>query len=164
MFDSHDHDRYHGMFDIENPPAEAVFIWSVGSETVLIACRAVAGLRDRRLRGAEYFSSMLQLVQEIDDYYEYNSRADYELRCTVNISKGCTAPLSPDVGDYQGGTTRLMPLRRGQFLLLFRCCRVCEDLAGHLVDTNFRISVMEARANLASGPRIQPSPHVPPTA
>lgn len=51
-----------------------------------------------------------------------------------------------------------------QFLLLFRCCRVCEDLAGQIADTNFRISFLEAQANLVPGARIQPNPDVPPTA
>ena len=162
--DSHDYDE----IDAANPPRDAVFIWSVGSNTVLVGCRAGTGETDRRLRGPDYFRDMLRFFAEIDDYWRYGKEdnprypADYELRCNVNIAADCTAPLSPDVNDFGGGTTRLMPLRRGQFLLLFRCCRVCEGLAGKIADTNFKISIMEAQAKLPPGAVIDPGSPVPP--
>jgi hypothetical protein len=52
-FDSHDYDQ----FDIESPPDDAVFIWVVGSRTVLVCTRAGASVTDRRLRGPDYFST-----------------------------------------------------------------------------------------------------------
>ncbi len=102
--------------EIKNPPDDAVFIWSVGSNTVLVCCRAAASLTDRRLRGPDYFSGMLQFFAEIDDYHRFNSAADDELRCTINLAENCTAQAPA----FSGGTSRLMPLQRGQFILLWR--------------------------------------------
>lgn len=154
-FDTHDH---YDTVDLDNPPAEAVFIWAPGSSSVLIACRSQSNARTRQIRGPDYFSSMLQFFAMIDDYHSYGSGADAELRCTINVAKGCTAHAE----DHGVGTTRLMPVRRGQFLLLFRCCRVCEDVAGLLADTNFQISVLEAQSKLPPGARIDPGSPVPP--
>src|SRR5258705_13247672 len=62
-YDSHDYDQ----FDVDNPPDDAVFIWSVGSNTVLVCCRAGASATDRHLRSPDYFSGMLPFFAEIDD-------------------------------------------------------------------------------------------------
>jgi len=106
---------------------------------------------------------MLEHFAQIDNYYRYDTKAgvygaDYELKCNVNIAKDCTAYAD----DFGGGTTRQLTERRGQFLLLFRCCRTCEDLAGQLGRPTFRISVMEAQAKLPRGAVIDPGSPVPP--
>jgi hypothetical protein len=164
--------RYHdydGEVDLDDLPSDAVLIHRVYRGTALVCCRANASLKDQTLRGVDYYRSMLEYMAEVDDYWHYgdadNSRymSDYELRCTVNIANDCTAPLSPDVGDFGGGTTRLMPVQRGRTVLLFRCCRQCEVMAGELAETNFKISVMEAQAKLPPGAVIDPGSPVPPT-
>ncbi len=162
VIDSHDYDLEHG-FDRSQPPTDAVFIWAAGSGRILICCRSGSSHDERRLRGADYFASMLQHFAQVDDYYKYTAEpgvygADYELKCTINIAKDCTAYAE----DFGGGTTRLMTVRRGQFLILFRCCQVCEALAGQLADNNFKISVMEAQAKLPHGATIDPGSPVPP--
>jgi hypothetical protein len=158
-YDSHDYDVLDGKFDIENPPGDAVFIWFVGSGTVLVCCRAGATETDRRLRGPDYFSGMLRFFAEIDDYHRYSAGADCELRCTINIAEHCTAQAP----DFSGGTTRLMPLQRGQFILLWRVCRACEAKACETVETIFRTNVMAAQAELPPGARIDPGSPVSPT-
>lgn len=144
--------EYDGV-DCDELPADAIVVWGVGAGVAQIA-RAVAPF-PCAVRRVDRFAWAIQFAQEMDDYWRYggdtNRRylTDYELRCNVNIAKDCTAPLSPDVDDYAGGTTRLMPLRRGQFILLFRCCLECERLAGQLADTNYQIAVIEAHERLA---------------
>ncbi|OAN40342.1 hypothetical protein [Mycolicibacterium iranicum] len=154
-YDNHDYDQ----FDIENPPDDAVFIWSVGSRTVLVCCRAGASATDCRLRGPDYFSDMLRFFADIDDYRRYNSAADDELRCTVNLAENCTAQAPV----FSGGTTRLLPLQRGQFVFLWRVCRACEALARETAEGNFKFGVISAQAQLPPGARIDPGSPVPPT-
>ncbi len=154
QYDSHDYDQ----FDADNPPDDAVFIWFVGSGTVLVCCRGGATETDRRLRGPDYFSDMLRFFAEIDDYHRYSAGADCELRCTINIAEHCTAQARA----FSGGTTRLMPLQRGQFVLLWRVCRACEAKACETVETIFRTNVMAGQAELPPGARIDPgSPLAP---
>lgn len=100
----------------------------------------------------------MQLAQEINDYTPYTNLdsirqhpADYEMRCTMNVANSCTAPLSRDVSDYGGGTTRLMQVHRGRFVLLFRCCRACEERAGVTADNAYKTSVIDARVDLPRG-------------
>ncbi|GAB5000769.1 hypothetical protein MAHJHV64_10920 [Mycobacterium avium subsp. hominissuis] len=145
----------------------AVLIWRVGSKHVTVVRDRWhdQANRDRSMSPAEESASMLQHVVEVDDYRGYTSDeavrphpADYELRCNVNIAKDCTAPLSLDVNDYGGGTTRLLPLNRGALVLLFRCCRACEDLAGRIAANTYKSHVIEARADLPRGAVIMPNP------
>ena len=136
-------------FEIENPPDDAVFIWWVGSRTVLVCCRAGASATDRRLRGPDYFSGMLRFFSEVDDY-SYKSAVDPDLRCNLGIAEAC------------GGKTRLMPHRRPPFILLWRACLDCEGKARFTAETNFKISVMAAQSALPLGARIDPGSPVPP--
>ncbi|KZS67814.1 hypothetical protein [Mycobacterium ostraviense] len=159
-YDSHDYDRPGGKFDIDNPPDDAVFIWSVGSRTVLVCCRAGASEIDRRLRGPDYFSGMLQLFADIDNYHRYNSNADDELRRTINLADNCTASAPV----FSGGTTRLLLLlRRDPTILLWRVCRACETLARETAENNFKFGVISAQAQLPPGARIDPRSPVRPT-
>jgi len=155
---SHDYDD----FDLDDLPDDAVVIWAVDTKTAFVG--RPPHKTERPTKRVDWFTSTLQLAQEIDDYLCYGGEdnprnfADYELRCDVNIAPDCTAPLSLDVNDFGGGTTRMIPVRRGQFILLFRCCRACEALAGKIAANTYKSHVIEARADLPRGAVIMPNP------
>ncbi|ORB53672.1 hypothetical protein [Mycobacterium persicum] len=145
-------------------PDDAMVVWAVGTRRAHLGLPHATNHATQRV---DWFTSMVQFAQEVDDYWKYGGEnpcyaADYELRCTINLSDTCTMPLSRDVSDYGGGTTRLMPVRRGRFVLLFRCCRACEALAGKTADVNFKISVLEAQAKLPPDAVIDPGSPIPP--
>jgi hypothetical protein len=100
---------------------------------------------------------MLRFFADIDDYHRYDSAADDELRCTINTAENCTAQAPV----FSGGTTRLMPVHRGQFILLWRVCRACEAQARETAERNFRFNIMAAQAELPPGARIDPRSPVP---
>ncbi len=169
-FTSHDHIDHE--MDLDNPPNDAVFVYRPGSTRLLVCCRAGAGYNERRFRGTDYFSDLIGFFAQLDDYYKHGSYADFELRCTANISEGCTATIAVEADeyaelaseagvkgaysaeDYAGGTTRLMPVHRGQFLILFRCCRACEATAAQDTVDGFILSDLESRAGMPEGGRI----------
>lgn len=157
QLESHGYDMAHEI-DLDNPPTDAVFIYRVGDRYLLVCCRAGACHDERRLRGTGYFGDMLNHFAALDDYYVYNSGADRELKCTVNLSTDCLA----NDEDWGAGRTRQITTRRGQFVLTWRCCITCERLAGQMAETNFRISVMEAQAKLPPGAVIDPLSPVAP--
>ncbi|BCO99309.1 hypothetical protein [Mycobacterium intracellulare] len=139
--------------DLEHLPDDAVAVWRVG------APKADVGRAGQQ--HIDWHTWAIQFAQEVDDYWRHTTGitpypADYELRCTVNIAPDCTAPLSRDVGDYGGGTTRLMVVHRGRFVLLFRCCTACEALAGHAADRKYKDNVVNRRADLPKGAVILP--------
>lgn len=147
------------LSDLDQMPDDALVVWAVGARI------AHVGRPHNRLERVDWFTSVVQLAQEVNDYHSYTGPdsmrqhpADYEMRCTVNIAASCTAPLSRDVSDYGGGTTRLMQVHRGRVVLLFRCCTACEDLAGRIADNNYKTSVIDARADLPRGAAIPPMP------
>lgn len=148
------------LSDLYQLPDDALVVWAVGARI------AHVGRPHTRLDRVDWFTSLVQLAQEVNDYKPYTNPdisirqhpADYELRCTVNIAADCTAPLSRDVSDYGGGTTRLMQVHRGQFVLLFRCCTACEEWADRKADNNYKNHVVEARADLPPGAVILPDP------
>lgn len=170
-FDSHDYDLDY-EFDLDNPPTDAVFIYRPGSTLILVCCRAGASHDERKYRGTDYFSDMIGFFGQVDDYHRHGSYADFELRCTANISEGCSAAtaveadeyaeMAAEAGvrgaygaeDYAGGTTRLMPVHRGQFLVLFRCCLACEAKATQDTVDGFILSDLESRAGMPDGGRI----------
>lgn len=126
-----------------------VKIWRVGSDRVYVVRDRWhhADNLDRSMSPAEEIASLLQLDRDTEDYWRYGGERnprytrDYELRCTVNIAHDCTAPLSPDVNDFGGGTTRWLPVDRGTLVLLFRCCTTCEVLAGQIAANTYKTSV-----------------------
>ncbi|MGV7698389.1 hypothetical protein PJM27_22350 [Mycobacterium kansasii] len=148
------------LCDLESVPDDALVVWAVGARL------AHVGRPHTRLDRVDWFTSVVQFAQEIDDYRPYTNSdtsirqhpTDFEMRCTVNIAASCTAPLSRDVSDYRGGTTRLMRVHRGRFVLLFRCCTACEDLAGRIADNNYKTSVIDGRADLPRGAAVPPMP------
>jgi hypothetical protein len=150
------------LAELRDLPDDVVLLWRVGS--------GIAGVgrpydQTEHIERVEWFTSTVQFEQQDRDYWRYTSDeamrhhpTDFDMRCTVNIANGCTAPLSRDVSDYGGGTTRLMQVHRGQFVLLFRCCRACEERAGVTADTNYKNHVIKARADLPPGAVIMPNP------
>jgi hypothetical protein len=153
------------LADLSDLPDDAVVVWRVGS--------GIAGVgrsydQTEHIERVEWFTSVVQLDQETRDYWRYTSDealrhhpADFDMRCNINLAPDCTAPLSPDVDDHHGGTTRLMVVHRGHFVLLFRCCTACEEHAGRTADTNYKNHVIEARADLPRGAIILPNPEKP---
>ncbi|GLB83492.1 hypothetical protein [Mycobacterium kiyosense] len=140
--------------DIEHLPDDAVVVWRVGAPK--------ADVGRAKQQHIDWHTWAIQIAQEVDDYWCYTTGitpypADYELQCTVNMAPDCTAPLSRDVSDYGGGTTRLMVVHRGRFVLLFRCCTACEALAGQTADRKYKDNVVARRADLPKGTVILPT-------
>ena len=113
-------------------PAEhgVVRVWQVGSRSVLVLrdrWRSEVN-RDRESKPVEFFGGEVS-----HDRAMWERHADVHptngLACNVCIAKTCA------------GATRMLPVNRGTLVLLFRCCRECEDLAGHIADNNYRTNV-----------------------
>jgi hypothetical protein len=150
------------LSEVVDLPDDAVVAWCIGE--------GLAGVGrpydlTEHIERVEWFTSTVQFEQENRDYWRYTSDeairphpTDFDLRCSINLAPDCTAPLSRDVSDYGGGTTRLMQLHRGQFVLLFRCCTACEAWAGKAADTNYKNHLIGARADLPRGVVIMPNP------
>jgi hypothetical protein len=137
------YDTHDGSADC-NPddPAEqgVVRIWPVGTNHVDIVRDRWHDSPNRRLTTAEYAAGRLGLESSQHDFWDcrrYGCDGDCELKCGVRLAKAC------------GGTTRLLPVNRGALVLLFRCCRVCEGLAGQIAEntykTNEKIAEIEGR-------------------
>jgi hypothetical protein len=71
----------------------------------------------------------------------------------------CDIKLAP--GGCSEGTA-FLPLGRGQFIVVFEICEVCDAWARRTAETNFRVKVMEAQAGLPPGATIDPGSPVPP--
>jgi hypothetical protein len=120
-----------------------VRVWQVGSRSVLVLRDRwrSATSRVRQSKPVEFFGGEVghdrAMWQNHADVYEGTG-----LACNVRIAKACAGP------------TRMLPVNRGTLVLLFRCCRGCEDLAGKIADnthqTNIKIAEMETR--LDGGP------------
>ena len=144
-YNTHDGDADHDPHD----PADqgVVSVWRVGSNR----CHVV---RDRWLDSpgrfwctTDYFAELFEIVVDQLDYWDcgdYGCDGDCDLKCNVNIAQSCS------------GTTRMMPANRGTLVLLFRCCRECEALAGKIAAntyrTNTKLAEIEAREHLNPAP------------
>lgn len=121
-------------------PAEhgVVRIWQVGSRVVLV-------LRDRwhskfngnrESKPVEFFGGDVGHDRAAWEHH-VDVHPTTGLACNVRIAKACAGP------------TRMLPLNRGTLILLFRCCRECEELGGRIADnnhlTNVKIAEMETR-------------------
>jgi hypothetical protein len=116
----------------QDEPAEhgVVRVWQVGSRSVLVLrdrWRSEVN-RNREAKPVEFFGGSVG-----HDRAMWDRHADvYEgtgLACNVRIAKACAGP------------TRMLPVNRGTVVLLFRCCRECEALAGRIADNNYRTNV-----------------------
>ena len=81
------------LADLDQLPDDAVVVWAVGARL------AHVGRPHARLERVDWFTSIVQLAQEVNDLQPYTNDtsvrqhpADYELRCNVNIAANCTAP------------------------------------------------------------------------
>jgi hypothetical protein len=72
---------------------------------------------------------------------------DCDLSCNVRIADDC-----------DGRPTRLLPLRRGQYILLFRTCAACTAKAGKTAETRYQFAVMTANDPIAPEPLISAVP------
>ena len=125
-------------------PAEqgVVKIWHVGSRHVHIVRDRWWDSPNRQPNTVDYAAGGLELERSMyDDWkcaeYGCDHQEVCDLQCSVRLAKAC------------GGTTRLLPVDRCSLILLFRCCRVCEELAGKIAEntykTNVKIAELEAR-------------------
>ena len=115
-------------YDADAPSEQGVVrIWFVGSRTVEVVRERWREQPNRKPKPAEYFGGMLAHMRR-----DYVAEVDCDAACNVGIVKAC------------GGATRLLPANRGTVVLLFRCCRECEDLAGQIAQANRQSSTETA--------------------
>lgn len=143
-------DGLRGDYNPDAPAEQGVVrIWRVDSNHVDIVRERWRDAPGRRWGTVGYTAGMLGHDVEMLDYHdcaEHGCDGDCDLRCNLHIAKAC------------GGPTRLLPVDRGALVLLFRCCRNCEDSAGTTASTNLQIALMEVHDRLA----IKPTTPAPP--
>jgi hypothetical protein len=132
------YDVVHEPFTYDRPPRDVVLMNYVGSRNILVARRG--DTLETRDHETDYAAGLLQLSQEVHDYYQCHCKLPCDLNCNVRISKACS------------GVTRLLPIHRGVFVLLFRCCIACESLARRTAEVNYKIGEIEARERVAPAP------------
>ncbi|OBH17061.1 hypothetical protein [Mycolicibacter sinensis] len=134
-------DGLRGDYNPDAPAEQGVVrIWRVGTSEVDVVRERWRDRPGRRWGTVDYTVGMLEHLAEQLDYHDCaddGCAGDCDLRCNVNITKAC------------GGPTRLLPVDRGTLVLLFRCCRNCEDSAGTTASTNLQIALMEVHERLA---------------
>lgn len=147
-------DGLRGDYDPDAPAEQGVVrIWRVGSGEVDVVRERWRDTPGRRWGTVDYTAGMLEHLTEQLDYHDcavHGCDGECDLRCTVHIAKAC------------GGPTRLLPVDRGTLVLLFRCCRNCEELAGDTASTNLQIALMEIHDRLAVEPTQAPPAHTAP--
>ena len=126
-----------------------VRVWAVGTNHVdIVRDRWHDPLnRNREGRPVEYFGSMY--ASRMPDFFDcarYGCDGNCGRACSVRLAKTC------------GGPTRVMPVGRGTLVMLWRCCRECEELAGKIAANNRRTAIVRARADLPPGAVILPDP------
>jgi hypothetical protein len=142
-FDTHDADWN------PNAPHEqgVVRVWPVGTNHVDVIRDRWRDNPNRESRPVDYFVSMYG--NRMPDYFDcarYSCTGDCDRACSVRLAKACAGP------------TRTMPVSRGTLILLFRCCRECEDWAGKMAGNTYKRAVISARADLPPGGVILPNP------
>ncbi|OBK18589.1 hypothetical protein [Mycobacterium asiaticum] len=73
---------------------------------------------------------------------------------------GCDVRLAP--GGCRGRAVYL-PLEQGQFIVIFSICNACDSWSKQTAETNFKLGVIAAQAQLPTGARIDPGSPVRPT-
>jgi hypothetical protein len=127
------HDGPDDPFDPGDLDDAAAYINFVGDRRLFV-CR-----RGEHRRGPDYFADMLHVMSEVHPLWE--------VPCNVNLTLDCRGAKA----------TRLYPLVRGQFVLLFVCCSHCLAHAGHTAQMGYTLSEMEARARVGL-PLAEPTP------
>lgn len=129
-------------YDRHEPAEQGVVrIWRVGTNHVHVVRDRWHDSPNRRFTTAGYAATELGLERSMYDHWGCTEHGCDAVgcgsECTVGLAKAC------------GGTTRLMPVDRGTLILLFRCCQVCEELAGSIAanahKTNWKLAEIEAR-------------------
>ena len=111
-------------YDPDAPAEQGVVrIWFVGSRTVEVVRERWHDHPNRKPKPGEYFAGMLAHMRR-----DYATEFDCDTTCNVGIAKAC------------GGPTRVLPANRGTLVLLFRCCRECEELAGQITNNNRQVN------------------------
>jgi hypothetical protein len=134
-------DGLDGDYDPHDPAEQGVVrIWRVGSRGVHIARDRWRDSPNRLHDTTDYFVHLYEFLTEQLDYHdctELGCDRNCDLACTVNIAKACDGP------------TRLLPVNRGTLVLLFRCCRVCEELAGQIAANTYRTNAKIAELEVS---------------
>jgi hypothetical protein len=119
-----------------------VKIWQVGSNHVHVVRDRWRESPNRKPTTTEYAAAGLGLERSLYEHWKCDEYGDdhekaCDLHCKVALAKAC------------GGTTRLLPVDRGTLIILWRCCRNCEELAGKIAEntykTNVKIAELEVR-------------------
>jgi hypothetical protein len=140
--DDTDYDRH------DTAEQGVVKIWQVGGNHVHIVRDRWRDAPNRAPNTVEYAAGSLGHGRSTHDHWKCTEYGcDHEkvcdLQCHVGLAKAC------------GGATRLLPVDRSPLVMLFRCCRVCEDLAGKIAEntykTNMKIAELEAREDWPPG-------------
>ncbi|OBF96343.1 hypothetical protein A5773_13020 [Mycobacterium sp. 852014-52450_SCH5900713] len=142
-YDTHDTDW--------NPHAPheqgVVRVWAVGTNHVDVIRDRWRDVPNRMQTPVDYFASMYGCgLPDFFDCARYGCTGDCDRACSVRLAKSCTGP------------TRAIPVNRGTLVLLFRCCRECEALAGKLAANTYKTAVIDARVGLPPGAVIMPNP------
>lgn len=119
-------------------------IWFVGSSIVEIVRERWRDHPNRKFKPVDWFGGDLGNQRR-----DYKAELDCDTTCNVHIARAC------------GGPTRILAADRGTLVLLFRCCRKCEALAGDIANNNRALAITEARAKLPAGAIIISNPPVP---
>lgn len=132
-----------------------VRVWAVGTNHVEVIRDRWLDNLNREGRPVGYFVRMYG--NRLPDYFDcanHGCTGDCDRACSVRLAKACAGP------------TRAMPATRGTLVLLFRCCRECEALAGKIAANNYKTAIINARADLPRRSVIMPNPepHVNPAA
>jgi hypothetical protein len=126
----------------------AVLVWAVGTSHVDVVRDRWHDHPNRVGKPVEYFASMY--ANRLPDFFDC---ARYG--CDGNCGPGCSCTLAKTCG----GPTGVMPVDRSPSLvMLFRCCRECEALAGKIAANTYKTAIVHSRADLPPGAVIMPDP------
>jgi hypothetical protein len=133
-------DGLNGEYDPHDPAEQGVVrIWRVGGNRVDVVREQWRDSPNRVHDTTGYYTHLYEFLAEQLDHHdckEFGCDRSCDLKCTVHIAKACAGP------------TRLLPVNRGTLVLLFRCCRVCEELAGQVASNTYRMSVKIAELEI----------------
>jgi hypothetical protein len=94
-----------------------------------------------------------------NDFYVYpNNIQRFAYMLTFCWPVGCDIEMAPG---GCSGVELFLPLQRGQFIVVFGICAVCDAWARVTAEVNFRTSLMEAQDKLPPGAYIDPGSPVP---
>lgn len=127
----------------------ALRVWPVGTNHVdVIRDRWHDPLNRNRIhKPVDYFAGMYGC--QLSDFFDcggYGCDGNCGRACSVRLAKACRGP------------TGILPVGRGTLVMLCRCCRECEALAGDIAADKYKASAERERAELPPGAVILPDP------